>query len=90
MLGLVFAKAVRGEQPCLSSPAKCTFHAPNPCTHAQGHPRCMAEMAAHHAKIYLAIEKLAEDCGLTGMCQNEMCYWRGVMLGHLMFQIGGA
>ncbi len=31
----------------------------------QGHPRCLSEMAVHHAKIYLAIEKLAEDCGLT-------------------------
>ena len=30
------------------------------------HPVCHAEIAVKYAKIYLAIEKLAEDCGLTG------------------------
>ena len=28
-------------------------------------PKCMADLAARFAKLYLAIELLAEDCGLT-------------------------
>lgn len=33
---------------------------------AQKHHTCMPEVAAKYAKIYLAIEKVVEDCGLTG------------------------
>lgn len=33
---------------------------------ANRHPVCHADIAAKYAKIYLAIEKLAEECGLTG------------------------
>ena len=29
-------------------------------------PQCMAESTAEFAKIYLAIEKLADQCGLEG------------------------
>lgn len=32
----------------------------------QVRPQCHSDFAARFAKIYLAIEQLAEDCGLTG------------------------
>lgn len=38
-------------------------------------PKCMSETTARFAHLYLAIEQLAEDCGLTGMKGQEM--WAG-------------
>jgi hypothetical protein len=34
------------------------------CT--QAHPKCLSHLTVKFAKMYLALEKLSEDCGLTG------------------------
>lgn len=39
------------------------------------HPECHADMAVKYAKVYLAIEKLAEDCGLTDIVPKIWVEW---------------
>jgi hypothetical protein len=41
-------------------------------THTQAHPKCLSHLTVKFAKMYLALEKLSEDCGLTG---GTLCYW---------------